>query len=57
MNDLHPPPEDAPPQLADAQDDAFDDTYAWVGYESAHPLPVWSVPVEVWPGTVKGFAD
>lgn len=38
MNTLPPPALAAPAPPASPSDDAYDDSYAWVGYESADPL-------------------
>lgn len=38
MNTRPPPPKEAPAPPASAQEDPFDDSYAWAGYESAQPL-------------------
>lgn len=57
MNVLSLPPRDAALQPADAQADAFDDTYAWVGYESAQPLTFTSADQGVWAGSAERSAD
>lgn len=53
MNDLPLHAEETPPVPARAQDDAFDDAYGWVGYESASPLSFSGAEAAVWPGAVE----
>lgn len=52
-----PRPDKAAPQPAHVPDDAYDDTYAWVGYESAQPLSFSGADQEVWPGTGEHRPD